>query len=157
MAQFTAGMADDKKCPGLKGGAVEGSAQFLVTKSDYGYSLLLPPGLLKKLPYKDEYNVSLTTTNGESATISGVGAKDGDNFLNITTSQAFKIPSIDRNKLKSLDIWIRDRSPEGSESKDKSKVDEPCPSGCPRVAFLYCWDRECTICLCEHDPTKKKE
>jgi len=49
----------------------EGLAQFFVTKSNDGYVLLLPPGLLKKLPPETDYKVSLTATNDTSAIITG--------------------------------------------------------------------------------------
>src|SRR6516225_347758 len=90
----TTGMAaGDKRCAPRQ----EGTAEFSVTKTNNGYVLHLPPGLLKEFPYQVEYRVVLTATNGETGTIRGIGVKDGDYLLNVSTSQVFALPSIDRN------------------------------------------------------------
>jgi hypothetical protein len=118
----------------------EGLAQFFVTKSNDGYVLLLPPGLLKKLPPETDYKVSLTATNDTSAIITGHGVKKGDNYLDIVTSQTFALPSIDRNDLKSLDI-----AAVGSDSGARSG----CRSNCPRNFPADCIsEMDCSICWC---------
>ena len=130
--------AGDKRCAARQ----EGPAEFSVTKTKKGYVLHLPPGLLKQFRYEAEYRVVLTATNGETGTISGIGVKDGDYLLNVSTSQVFALPSIDRNSIKSLDI-----APQGVTL---STILGDC-DGCPRSSGMQCLSTgsdECSICFC---------
>jgi hypothetical protein len=117
----------------------EGVAQFLVTKSNDGYVLLLPPGLLKQLPETSEYQVTLTAKDGQAAAVSGVGKKNGDNFLNLITGSVFRLPSIDRNSLQALDVKMVSAAAESS-----------CKGDCPRGRDLDCYNPpyDCSICWC---------
>jgi hypothetical protein len=133
-------------------GVQQAMSQFTVTKSDDGYVLLLPPGMLKQLPDKAEYKIALTATNGQSSAVTGVGMKDGENFLNIATSQSFNLPTINRNALKALDLSI---------VQGEGLTNGGCEPACPHSKeATECYEvdpttSDCTICWCLS--TKKKE
>jgi hypothetical protein len=131
--------ADDDNC----GPQEKGVTQFLVTPFDGGYTLLLPPALVKKFPNKAEYNVTLGTTDGKTATVTGIGQREGENFLKIATSQKFNLASLERNGLESLDVYPVGAGPTISSC-----------SGCPRDNSLFCLG-DCSICYCEHKRKKK--
>lgn len=127
-------------------------SQFTVTKSDDGYALLLPPGMVKQLPEKADYKIALIATNGQSSAVTGIGTRDGENFLNIATSQSFNLPTINRNALKALDISIVQ-----SDGLDNGGCDPACPHS---KEATECYETspdtaDCTICWCLS--TKKKE
>jgi hypothetical protein len=133
--QSTQQRADD--C--LPAASVKGAAQFLVTRTRSGYSILLPPGLLQQLPARATYKISLIDKQKEKATIAGSGVKKGDNFLNIRTKDRFKLKSIARDKLVAIDIAAA-----GPAASPRSGG---C-SGCPRDDGMKIYIDE-TICWCD--------
>jgi hypothetical protein len=127
--------ADQGNCPNQPTGV----AQFNVTKTDTGYAVLLPPGLLKKFPYRADYRITLTPVSGDASTVRGSGLKDGDNFLNLSTSQNFAIDNLNRNNLRFIDVAV---------IGDGGGSALSC-THCDRDPELYCYDGDCTICTCE--------
>jgi hypothetical protein len=118
-----------------------GTVQFLVTKVRTGYSLLLPPDLLRKFPQSAQYEISLFDKKKSKATIVGAGTKNGENFQNIKTRQSFKLASIARDNLQAIHI--------SGSGPDASTQSEVC-RGCERDPFhLENYDTDHTICFCE--------
>jgi hypothetical protein len=122
----------------IKGGV----SQFLVTRTASGYTILLPPDLLRQLPYRAKFTIALTDKGNGKGTIVGDGTKNGDNFLNIRTKDRFKLKSVERNTLIGIDI-----SGVGSEAAVGENGGDFC-KGCPRSTVLKPYEGDESICWC---------
>src|SRR5262245_38644749 len=85
-------------------------------------------------------NVSCTPHQAPAGLAAKGRSHTAENFLNITTSQVFGLPSIHRNNLEGLDIRMQKGGGGGSGSTSLC-------NGCPRDSDPGS-SKNCTLCYC---------